>query len=57
MVESQVDLTLFEVTFAIILKAPENRIKQLMSQLVKFFSNSCTSKLLLSDKRTEKDSV
>lgn len=30
MVESQVDLTLFEITFAIILKAPENRIEQLM---------------------------
>lgn len=30
MLESQVDLTLFEITSAIILKAPENGMKQLM---------------------------
>jgi len=30
MEESPVDLTLFETTFAIFLKAPENRIRQLM---------------------------
>lgn len=30
MLESQADLTLFEIISAIILKDPENRIKQLM---------------------------
>lgn len=57
MLESQVDLTLFEIISAIILKAPENGIKQLMWHLVKFVSNSCASEFLKKDKRTEKESV
>lgn len=50
--ESQVDLTLFETTFCIILKAPENRIKQLMWQLN---SQVCLEQLYFKilDKRTQ----
>lgn len=56
MLESQVDLTLFEITSAIILKAPENGMKQLMWWLIKFVSHNCTSEFLIKDKRTEKES-
>lgn len=57
MLESKVDLTLFEITSSIILKAQKYGIKQLMGPLAKFVSNSCTSEFLMKDKRTEKGSV